>query len=169
MATAADLRSLEEACPWLEEDFRADLALLAEGTAAAARTYAADLRVIARLAERVPRCAFDESGATPWTSFRREVAVARRVTDRAAAQVIRCALRLTAVLPHAMALLESGVLTPGRAEVLVAELEVVGDEVAAQVDAELAEVIGSAGLAGRAAGPQGRAAAGPGGECGPGR
>ena len=141
MATAADLRSLEEACPWLEEGFQADLELLAGGTAAAARMHAADLRVIARLASRVPRCAFDETGATPWTSFRREVAVARKVSDRAAARVIRSALRLTGVLPQAMALLEAGVLTASRADVLVAELEVVGDDVAGQVDAELCPAI----------------------------
>jgi hypothetical protein len=114
MASLADLRSIEEACPWLEDEFQADLELLAGGTAAASRMHAADLRVIARLAARVPRCPFDETGATPWTSFRREVAVARKVSDRAAAQVIRCALRLTSVLPQAMELLESGVLTASR-------------------------------------------------------
>jgi hypothetical protein len=141
MASAADLGDVEEACPWLQEDFRADLELLAGARAAAARMYAADLRVIARLAARVPRCAFDETGSSPWTSFRREVAVARRVTDRAAAQLIRCALRLTGVLPQAMALLETGVLTPGRAVAFVTELEVVDDQLAGRVDAELAEAI----------------------------
>ncbi|MCY7364682.1 MAG: hypothetical protein LH469_05130, partial [Frankiaceae bacterium] len=100
MASAADLHALEESCPWLAEDFQAELELLAGGTAAASRMYAADLRVIARLTARVPRCAFDEVGATPWTSFRREVALARKVTDRAAGQVIRCALRLTTCLPR---------------------------------------------------------------------
>jgi hypothetical protein len=140
MASAADLQELEASCPWLEEDFRADLELLAGGTAAAARMYAADLRVVARLAARVPRCAFDETGASPWTSFRREVAVARRVSDREAARVIRCALRLTTVLPRAMGLLQAGVLTVSRANAFVTELESVSDQVAARVDAELAEV-----------------------------
>jgi len=103
--------------------------------------YAADLRVIARLAGRVPRCPFDEVGATPWTSFRREVAIARKVTDRAAGQVIRCALRLTSCLPQAMGLLEAGVLTVPRAVALVTELEVASDDIARLVDAELAHVI----------------------------
>ena len=141
MSAALDLRDLEAACPWLEEGFRADLELLAGGTAAAARMYAADLRVVARLAARVPRCPFYETGATPWTSFRREVALARKVSDREAARVIRCALRLTSVLPKALGLLATGVLTVSRANAFVTELEVVSDEVATQVDAELAEAI----------------------------
>ncbi len=142
MAAAADLRELEGACPWDQAQFQADLLLLAGGTAAASRMYAADLRVIARMAAQVPRCAFDDTGATPWTSFRREVAaVARKVSDRAAAQVIRSALRLTSVLPKAMKLLESGVLTVPRAVALVTELETVADEVAAQVDVEIAEAV----------------------------
>ncbi len=141
MAAAADLRSLGDACPWQTDDFRAELDLLAGGTAAACRMYAADLRVIARLAERVPRCPFDEVGSTPWTTFRREVAVARKVTDRAAGQVIRCALRLTTCLPRTMALLEAGVLTVPRAVALVTELEVTSDDIARQVDTDLAQVI----------------------------
>jgi hypothetical protein len=78
MATAADLRALEAECPWLRADFQADLALLRGSTAEAAQRFAADMHVLARLTAQVPRCTFDERGATPWTSFRREVAVARR-------------------------------------------------------------------------------------------
>ncbi len=141
MARAADLRELEEACPWLEDDFQADLALLADGTSNAARLYAADARVIARLAARVPRCAGDEFGATPWTSFRRDVALARKVSDRAAAAQIRVALRLTTVMPRTMGLLEAGVLTVPRAIAFVTELEAHPDELAAAVDTELADTV----------------------------
>ncbi len=139
MAKAADVRALEDGCPWEREDFRADLALLADGAAAASKQYAADVRVLARLTAQVPRCLADDTGATPWTSFRREVAVARRCTDRAAAADIRAAVRLTTVLPRSMELLEAGVMTVSRVKAIVAELEPHGDSIATAVDAELAD------------------------------
>ena len=77
-------------------------------SAAAARAFAADVRVLSVLAAQVPRCARDESGGTPWTSFRQELAVARQVSGQAAAAELRIAVRLTSVLPHTLALLEAG-------------------------------------------------------------
>ena len=138
MATAADVRALEAECPWLREDFQSDLALLRSSTALAAQRYAEDVRV-ARLAAQVPRCPFDERGATPWTSFRREVAVARSISDVAAAAEIRAAARLTRCLTRTLALLEAGAVTVQRARAFVTEVEVYDDELAAALDAQLAE------------------------------
>jgi hypothetical protein len=139
MATAAALREIEDDCPWRRAEFRAGLAVLAESTAEQARRFAADVRVLAGLAGQVPRCAFDERGATPWTSFRREVAVARRVSERAAAGEIRTAVSLTGRLPRMLALLGEGRVTVPRARAFVEELEGVEDDVACLVDARLAD------------------------------
>ena len=141
MASAAAVAALEADCPWVKDDFRADLARLAGSTAAAARSYASDVRVLARLAAQVPRCPFDETGSSPWTSFRREVALARKMSDQAAGKLIRHALRLTAVLPRTLALLEQGVLTVPRADAFLTELDHVGDHLAALLDAELADKV----------------------------
>ena len=139
MARAEDVAALEALCPWLRPDFQADLAALSDSTAAAARQLAADARVVARMAALVPRCPMDESGATPWTSFRRELALARRVSDQAAAAEVRIALRLTSVLPHTMDLLEAGRITVQRARAFVTELEIHDDEIARQIDADHAD------------------------------
>ena len=82
MADRDDVRALEALTPWDRPAFRVDLALLSVSVADAARAFAADAAVLSRLASQVPRCANDESGATPWTSFRSEVAVATRSTPR---------------------------------------------------------------------------------------
>jgi hypothetical protein len=139
MATAADVRSLEQECPWLRADFRADLAALSDSTAAAARQLAADARVLARLAAQVPRCDADDRGATPWTSFRSEVAVARSISDRAAAAEIRTAIQLTTTLPRTLALLDAGATTAQRARAFATEVEVYDDAVAQALDAQLAQ------------------------------
>ncbi len=139
MAKAADVRALEDDCPWERADFRADLGVLVGSVQAAARQYAADVRVLARLVAQVPHCLADEVGATPWTSLRREVAVARRCTDRAAAADIRAAVRLTTALPRSLALLEAGTMTASQAKAVVAELDPHDDTTACAVDAELAD------------------------------
>ena len=64
--------------PFGSEAFRADLALLVESGREASRRFAADAVLLARLAGQVPREPGDERGGTAWTSFLREVAVARR-------------------------------------------------------------------------------------------
>ena len=141
MAKAEDVRALEADCPWQEPDFRAGLAALSSSTALASRQYAADARVLARLAGQVPRCAWDETGATPWTSFRQEIAVARRTSSPAAASEIRAAVRLVGVLPHTLHLLEDGRLTVLRARTFVDELDILDDELAGQIDADHADTI----------------------------
>ena len=131
------MRALEDSCPWLRDDFRAGLTELREDAAAEARAFAARARVLARLAAQVPRCAGDERGATPWTSFRREVAVARSCSDRAAATDVRHAQRLTSVLTRTLALLETGAVTVQRARAFVTEVEPYDDDVVRTLDAEL--------------------------------
>ena len=138
---SASVEELERACPWLKDDFRADLQQLADGTATVARLFAADARIVARLAAQVPRCGFDQTGSTAWTSFRHEVALARKLSDRAAGILIRHAVRLTTTLPLALALLEQGVLTVPRATAYLTELDSVSDELAERIDAELADKV----------------------------
>lgn len=139
MARAEDVRALEAMCPWECADSRAGLAALSTSTAAAARSYAADVRVLARLAAQVPRCPDDESGGTPWTSFRQEVAVARSISGQAAAAEIRTAVRLSTVLAHTLDLLDAGRTTAHRARVFVEELEPYDDELAQQIDHDHAD------------------------------
>ena len=104
------------------------------------RAFATDARrTLSALASQVPRCAGDESGSTPWTSFRHEVAVARQVSGQAAGADLRIALRLTLVLPHTLDLLKAGRITVQRARVFVTELEVLDDELAGQLDCDLAD------------------------------
>jgi hypothetical protein len=141
MATAADLRALEAETPWLRAEFQADLAALGQSTAEAARRFAGDMRVLARLVAQVPRCPFDDRGATPWTSFRREVAVARSISDQAAAGEIRTAVRLTSCLGVTLRLLEHGRITVARARTLVDELTPYDDHLASRLDAQLAEKV----------------------------
>ena len=138
MASRSALEELEALCPWDRDDFRADLAMLRESTAAAARAMAKHVRLLARLVARVPRCPGDDRGATPWTSFRREVAVARQVTDRAAATLVRDAVTLTTSMPATLALLESGAVTVERATTFVHELDPYDTTLVERVDRELA-------------------------------
>ena len=135
-----EIAALEALTPWDRPAFRAGLVALSCSTAAAARQLAADVRVLAGLASQVPRCAGDERGGSPWTSFRAEVAVARSVSSQAAAAEIRVAVRLTSVLPQTLDLLAAGRLTALRARTLVRELEPYDDELAGQLDTDLADV-----------------------------
>ena len=145
MASREDVEALEALVPWDRPAFRSGLAALSSSVADAARLFAADLCTLAALAAQVPRCAGDEVGGTPWTSLRQEVAVARRISGQAAAAELRMAVRVTAVLPLTLHLLQTGRLTVARARVFVTELEVLDDELARQLDTDLAERV--AGLA----------------------
>jgi hypothetical protein len=97
------------------------------------------MRLLADLTAMVPRCPMDERGATPWTSFRREVAVARSLSDRAAAAEIRAAVALTGPLSRTMELLEAGAITVQRARRFITDLEPYDDDLARLLDEELAE------------------------------
>jgi hypothetical protein len=139
MATAEAVRALEAATPWLRADFREGMDALRSGTALAARQFAEDMRRLAQLTAMVPRCPMDERGATPWTSFRREVASARSLSDRAAAAEIRTAVALAGPLPRMMELLEAGAITVQRARRFVTDLEPYDDDIAGLIDEQLAE------------------------------
>jgi predicted transcriptional regulator len=67
------------------------------------------------------------------------VAVARKVSDQAAAAEIRAAMRLTTALPHTLALLDAGTMPVQRARSFLHELEAYDDELAGRLDSELAE------------------------------
>lgn len=129
---------LEPSVPWDRAEFRDGLAALRDGAVVSAQRYALEARSLAALAAMVPRCARDETGATPWTSFLQEVAVAQRSTGRAAAGAVRAAVRLTTCLPSTLATLESGAATVGQAEALMRSLEPYDDDLATRLDAELA-------------------------------
>src|SRR4051812_32835874 len=91
--------------PFDRDDFRADVSELAESSRESSRRWAHECRVIARLAAQVPRAPWDTRGATPWTSFIREIAVAKRCSDQAAANEIHVAVALLAVHPRTLSLL----------------------------------------------------------------
>src|SRR3954466_11832546 len=92
--------------PFDHADFRADVAELAESSRESSRRWAHECRLIARLAAQVPRAPGDTRGPTPWTSCRREIAVAKRCSDQAAANEIHLAVALLAVNPRTLSLLE---------------------------------------------------------------
>jgi hypothetical protein len=105
--------------PFMDASWRADLGLLAEAGAAAARAWAAEARVLVSLAERVPRSPGDERGGTAWTSFLREVAVVKRISDRAAVHEVHLADALLARFPVLLAELDAGSAPVHRARLLV--------------------------------------------------
>ena len=107
--------------PFDRDEFRADLADLAGSARDGWVRWAYECRIIARTAAQVPRSPFDTRGATPWTSFLREIAVAKRCSDQAAANEIQIAVALVAVHPRTLSLLESGTLPQYNARTLVAE------------------------------------------------
>src|ERR687889_710019 len=108
MASREDVEALEALTPWDDLGFRAGLSSIELSVAEASQAFARDARILAALAARVPRCAQDEVGGTPWTSFRQQVAVARKTSTAAAATEVRIALRLTRVLPRTLEQLEAG-------------------------------------------------------------
>src|SRR4051812_30000820 len=91
--------------PFDRDDFQSDVAELADLARDGWVRWAHECRLIARLAAQVPRSAFDTRGPTAWTSFVREIAVARRCSDQAAANDIHVAVALVAVHPRTLALL----------------------------------------------------------------
>ncbi|MCW2778668.1 MAG: endonuclease, partial [Frankiales bacterium] len=93
--------------------------------------------VLADLAERVPRVAGDERGGSAWTSFLREVAVARRWSDRTAANEVARSLQLVR-MPIAFSLLAAGDLPVAQMRALVEESYAAGAAALARIDAEVA-------------------------------
>ena len=125
--------------PFDRDEFRADISDLAECSRDSSRRWAHECRVIARLAAQVPRFPWDTRGPTAWTSFIREIAVARRCSDQAAANEIDVAVALIAVHPRTLALLEEGELPQFRARVLVEECRRLDRAAIDAVEAEVAD------------------------------
>jgi hypothetical protein len=125
--------------PFDHDDFRADLATLSSSVRDGWQRWAAECIVIARLAVQIPRTPFDTRGATPWTSFLREIAVARRCSDQAAASEFKVAVALVAAHPRTLSLLQAGVMPQFHARVLVEESLGLEPAAVAAVEAEVAE------------------------------
>ena len=121
--------------PFDQDDFRADLAELAGLTSSSWQQWAAELVLLARLAAHVPGSRHDIA----WKSFVREVAVARRGSDRSAGKEIYLAVALTRSHPQTLALLQGGLLPRWNAQVLVEECIALPPAVVAQVEEQLAE------------------------------
>ncbi|MCW2605888.1 MAG: endonuclease [Frankiales bacterium] len=121
---------------WDASDLLPGLEQLASSSRIASRRAARDAVVLAELAARVPRRPGDERGATAWTSFLREVAVARRCSDRAAASEVAHAVQLVR-MPVTLDLLGRGELPPSQVRALVEETWTAGDRALAALDAEV--------------------------------
>lgn len=139
MPSRKDLDELHALTAWDNLNFRAGLRRLEDGTRRDAQAFAADMCELAKLIEGIPRLDGDERGASPWTSLRREVAVARRCSDRAAARDIDLAVQLCRSMQNTLRLLEQGVLPVVRAKALLAACAHTTDEITLEIDLELAE------------------------------
>jgi hypothetical protein len=137
--SAADFDLSDPFGPFDRDDFRADVAALGDSVRHGWQRWAAECRLIARLAAQVPRTPFDTRGPTDWTSFLREIAVARRCSDQAAAAEVHVAVALVAAHPRTMALLEAGTLPQYHARVLVEESYGLEPAAIAAVEDEVAE------------------------------
>lgn len=129
--------------PFDDPDWRDELALLEISTRSAAVQWAVDARILSALAARVPRFPGDDRGGTPWTSFAREIAVARKIGDTAAHAEIALSCALVERHPNTLRLLGAGQVPAHRARVLVQECLGHTDVVVAAVEARLAERLAS--------------------------
>ncbi|MCU1589635.1 MAG: hypothetical protein JWP11_891 [Frankiales bacterium] len=120
-------------------EFRDDLELLATSVRADGERWAEQAIVTARLAAQVPCEAGITRTATAWKSFVREIAVARRCSDQAAAKEIYLSVALTTSHPKTLAFLQTGRLPLYNARVLLEESAGCESAIGAAVDAELAE------------------------------
>ncbi len=75
--------------------------------------------LLASLAARVRREPGDERGGTAWTSFLREVPVARRTSDVAAGQDVFTGCRLIECHPASLAPLQTGAMRIAQAGKLI--------------------------------------------------
>lgn len=131
--TVAETDQLE--CPTL----RSGLAAVAESSRAESRDFAERAVQLTRVADLIPRFLNDHRGATPWTCFLREVAVARRISDRAAIAEVGVATGLVRRLPQAFSLLQEGRLPVAQAKVIAEETADCDAEIARAVDEQVAQ------------------------------
>lgn len=137
------VRELERGLgPFDDPEWRDDLSLLSSAVRFAAISLANDSETLVGLAARVPRSPGDERGGTPWTSFLREVAVARKISTQAAQAEVSLAHALVARHPHTLLLLRRAQVPAHRARLLVEECALHNDEVAAAAERRLAHRLG---------------------------
>jgi hypothetical protein len=124
--------------PFDDPAWRADLASLASSMRGAAVQWAVDALTLHTLACRVPRCAGDDRGGTPWTSFVREVAVARRISDVAAHAEVALSTSLVTRHPLTLNGLTAGKAPAHRARALVRACLGLPDDIVTAVETALA-------------------------------
>src|SRR3954447_1277691 len=141
-AVAAPVTAADECDPaeeWLLPfslpSFRTDVSALADSVRQDWQRWAEQAVLIARLAAQVP----EDRDNWAWKSFLREVAVARRCSDQAAAKEVFLAVALVKHYPRTRALLQEGQLPLYNARVLLEESACCDPAVTAAVDAELAD------------------------------
>ena len=131
--------TVAEADVFQHPTLRSELADLAESSREESRAYAERAEQLTGLAERIPRTLNDHRGGTPWTSFLREVALARRITDRAAIAEVGIATGLVRRLPQAFSLLQEGRLPVAQAKVIAEETADYDAAIARAVDEQVAQ------------------------------
>jgi hypothetical protein len=125
--------------PFSDPSWRDDLSLLSSAVRFAAISLANDAETLVGLADRVPRSRGDERGGTPWISFLREVAVAKKISDRAARAEVALAHALVARHPRTLQQLRRAQVPAHRARLLVEECAPHTDAVVAAAEARLAD------------------------------
>lgn len=137
------VRELERGLgPFTDPQWREDLALMGRSVRIGAILLAQDSENLVGLARQVPRSPGDERGGTPWTSFLREIAVVKKISDRAAAADVDFAHALLQRHPRTFELLLHGKVPAHRARLLVEECAGHIDAVAAAAEAALADRLG---------------------------
>ena len=121
--------------PFSLPSFQTSLADLAGSVQEGWKRWAEEAVLIAQLAAQVPR---DEDG-WGWKSFVREIAVARRCSDQAAAKEVFLALALTRSHPRTLELLRAGRMPQFNARVLLEECAGCDPAVARAVEEDLAD------------------------------
>ncbi|GAC1440486.1 MAG: hypothetical protein NVSMB55_05300 [Mycobacteriales bacterium] len=133
------MKALDDA-PFDRPQWRAGLQQLAGAARTDWQRYAEQAVLIAELARQVPgSSSSDLRGATTWKSFVREVAVARRCSDQAAAKEVFLALALVRTHRRTLALLRAGRMPEYNAKVLVDECAGCDPSVSDAVEEQLAE------------------------------
>ncbi|MFN2523566.1 MAG: hypothetical protein ABR614_09700 [Mycobacteriales bacterium] len=126
--------------PFDAPEWRARLEQLAGSVRLEWQRYAEQAVLTAALAADVPGSTSDNRrDRLTWSSFVREVAVARRCSDQAAGKEIFLAVALVRSHPRTLSLLQAGLMPEWNAKVLVEECAGSNPGVAALAEAELAE------------------------------
>ncbi|MEO6205086.1 MAG: DUF222 domain-containing protein [Mycobacteriales bacterium] len=126
-------------CP----QWQARLAELAGSVRVEWQRYAEQAVLTAALAAQVPASdGGDWRSRLSWSSFVREVAIARRCSDQGAGKEIYLAVALVRSHPRTLGLLQAGLMPAWNARVLIEECAGSDPAVAAAVEAELADRAG---------------------------